>query len=246
MIVFGLAGVLVLAQGLSNTNTLEAESGTISGSARVVTDQQASGGSAIVYEAENDPGGATYANDKWLFVGDSITVMSISETTLENLVRAGDSSRNPDVTNIAIGGSSAASWADSNPSMGDIDAALASTDAEFVPLALGVNDNHLYFEQNYEILVQKVIAAGKTPVLPFITWTNNWPAGHAENWINPAIQRILAEYPEALQGPDLFSITVNRPDLFKGPQDVHPNDTGQALIRQAWADVMLSVGDQIQ
>lgn len=232
------AGVVFAAPELS----LEAEDGSITGNARVISNAQASRGSAIAYGSGVTNPNPTYANDKWLFIGDSITVMSVSATTLENLVKADDSSRNPDVTNIAIGGSSAGSWGDSNPALGDINTALASTDAEFVPLALGTNDYHVTFEQNYEVLVQRVIAAGKTPVLPYIPWTNNWPAGHAENYINPAIERILAKYPEALRGPNLFAITENRPNLFKGSQDVHPNDAGQALLRQAWANMMLTVG----
>jgi lysophospholipase L1-like esterase len=178
-------------------------------------------------------------NDSWLFVGDSITVMSVN-SSIEDLVRQSVPSRRPRVTNVAVGGSTASTWGDSQASGGDLRSALAASDARFVVLALGTNDNHNYFSQPYERLVQQVIAAGKVPVLPHVPWTNNWPAGHAER-INPQIDAILARYPQAIAGADLTSVTANRPDLFKGVNDVHPNDTGQQVIRQAWANMMARV-----
>ena len=178
-------------------------------------------------------------NDAWLFVGDSITVMSVN-SSIEGLVRQAVPSRNPRVINVAVGGSTASTWGDSQASGGDLRSVLAASDARFVVLALGTNDNHNYFSQSYERLVQQVIAAGRVPVLPHIPWTNNWPAGHAER-INPQIDAILARYPQAIAGADLTTVTANRPDLFKAPGDVHPNDAGQQVIRQAWADMMARV-----
>jgi lysophospholipase L1-like esterase len=178
-------------------------------------------------------------NDSWLFVGDSITVMS-ANSSIEGLVRQAVPSRRPRVTNVAVGGSTASTWGDSQASGGDLRSALAASDARFVVLALGTNDNHNYFSQPYERLVQQVIAAGRVPVLPHIPWTNNWPAGHAER-INPQIDSILARYPQAISGADLTAVTANRPDLFKAAGDVHPNDTGQQVIRQAWAGMMARV-----
>ena len=117
---------------------------------------------------------------------------------------------------------------------------LAASDARFVVLALGTNDYAPHFGGSYEQLVQRVIAAGKVPVLPRIPWTNGSPSGHAER-INPQIDAILARYPQAIAGADLTSVTANRPDLFRGAGDVHPNTAGQQVIRQAWADMIARV-----
>lgn len=241
-LIIGLVLLTGLVAAAVTHVSIEAEDGALTGSLATFVDATAVGSRGIRYGASSQA--PQYANDTWVFVGDSITVMSIWPPNLRNLVIAGDASRNPIITNNAIGGTGAGSWTDSNPDNGDIDAIMAASDAEFIPLALGTNDQHMYFEQEYEVLVQRVIAAGRTPVLPYIPWTNGWPVGHAENWINPAIERILARNPEALRGPDLFAITVNRPDLFRAPGDVHPNEAGQAAIQQAWANMMLTVDVQ--
>jgi hypothetical protein len=167
-----------------------------------------------------------------LFVGDSITVMSVN-SSIASAVRALDPSRNPTVVNVAIGGTDAASWADGDPSRGSISGVLASSDARFVVLALGTNDYQPVFKANYEKLIQAVLAAGRVPVLPYMPWTNNESPGK-EALINADIESLLAKYPQARRGADLYAVTVNRPDLFRGPGDVHPNDAGIAVIQQAW------------
>jgi hypothetical protein len=58
--------------------------------------------------------------------------------------------------------------------------------------------------------------------------------------MNAQIERLYGQHPEVVRGPDLYSLLENRPELFRSEGDVHPNDMGVALIRQAWSEAMLS------
>ena len=72
----------------------------------------------------------------------------------------------PDVTNAAVGGT------DALKALQSIDNELALFPGEYVVLAYGTNDYPPTFAM--ESLVQRVITAGKTPVVPVAPW-NDYP-----------------------------------------------------------------------
>jgi hypothetical protein len=58
--------------------------------------------------------------------------------------------------------------------------------------------------------------------------------------INAQIDALYAKYPQIVKGPDLWQLFMNRTDLIPSG-DVHPNQQGQEVLRQAWAQVMAGV-----
>jgi hypothetical protein len=89
-----------------------------------------------------------------------------------------------------------------------------------------------------ETLVQKVIAAGKIPVVPHVPWSDQ--KLEEGPLLNQAIDALYVEYPEILRGPDLWKTFEDHREWIP-PGDVHPNAEGQEVLRSAWATVMSSV-----
>lgn len=167
-------------------------------------------------------------SDAWLFMGDSITYMTMTYafSDLPDLVHQAVPSHDPAVLDAAIGGTNTGTALDT------IDENLAEFPGRFVVLAYGTNDHANDFHM--EELVQKVVAAGKTPVVPHMPWSSGSMEGMA---INAQIDALYAKYPEIVPGPDLWSVFFERTDLIP-VGDVHPNAAGQEELRKAWAATM--------
>jgi hypothetical protein len=185
-----------------------------------------------VYSA---PNGAT---DSWLFMGDSITYMTMTYafSDLPRRVNALRPERWPAATDGAIGG------ANSGSALEVIDEAMAGFLGRFVVLAYGTNDHPTGYEANMETLIRRVIAAGKVPVIPHIPWAGTTDASRLAEYrtMNQAIDALYARYPAVLRGPDLWGFFENRTDLIP-IGDVHPTAAGQAALRMQWAATMAAV-----
>jgi hypothetical protein len=181
-----------------------------------------------VYSA---PGGP---NDDWLFMGDSITFISLPRafSDLPDLVAKASPGRYPAVIDAAIGGTNTVT---AQTILGD---RLKSFPGRFVALAYGTNDHANDFQ--LESLVQAVIAAGKVPVVPHMPWSDTAQVQSDGPLINAAIDALYTKYPQIVKGPDLWQVFLNRTDLIPSG-DVHPNQQGQEVLRQAWATAMAGV-----
>jgi hypothetical protein len=175
---------------------------------------------------------ATGACDSWLFMGDSITYMSLTHAfcDLPGLVRAAAPSYWPAVIDAALGGTN------TGTAMEVIDDTMKDFPGRFVALAYGTNDGATGFQM--EGLVQKVIAAGKTPVVPYMPWSSGDAAKGAA--INQQIEALYAKYPSIVKGPDLYAAFKDRLDLIP-MGDVHPNDPGREELRKQWATAMTAI-----
>jgi acyl-CoA thioesterase I len=175
---------------------------------------------------------ATGACDSWLFMGDSITYMSLTHAfcDLPGLVRAAKPSYWPAVLDAALGGTN------TGTAMDVIDDTMKDFPGRFVVLAYGTNDGAMGLQM--EGLVQKVIAAGKTPVVPYMPWSSGDAAKGAA--INQQIEALYAKYPSIVKGPDLFAAFKDRLDLIP-MGDVHPNDPGREDLRKQWATAMTAI-----
>ncbi|MFO0615689.1 MAG: SGNH/GDSL hydrolase family protein [Polyangiaceae bacterium] len=173
----------------------------------------------------------TCASDAWLFMGDSITYMSLTHAfcDLPALVEAASPGHFPAVLDAAIGGTSTAS------AVSVIDKTIADFPGRFVVLAYGTNDHANDFHM--EELVAKVLAAGKTPVVPRMPWSQGSPEGQQ---INALIDALYVAHPEIVRGPDLWAVFEGRTDLIPAG-DVHPNAAGQEELRKAWAQAMVKL-----
>lgn len=173
----------------------------------------------------------TCASDAWLFMGDSITYMSLTHAfcDLPAQVQASAPDHWPAVLDAAIGGTN------TGTAVSVIDATIADFPGRFVVLAYGTNDHANDFHM--EELVEKVIAAGKTPVVPHMPWSEGSAEGEQ---INALIDALYAAHPEIVPGPDLWAVFEGRTDLIPSG-DVHPNSAGQEELRKAWAAAMVKL-----
>ncbi len=171
------------------------------------------------------------ATDSWLFMGDSITFMSTAYvfSNLPELVNDRKADRFPAIIPAAIGGTN------TTVALDNIDNTMKDFPGRFVVLAYGTNDHAN--EYKMEELVQKVIAAGKTPAIPHMPWASSAGIQESGALINQTIDDLYEKYPEILRGPDLWAVFKDRTDLIPA-NDIHPNDAGQKALREAWADAM--------
>lgn len=168
-------------------------------------------------------------SDGWLFLGDSITYMTTQRafSDLPALVEMAQKGRVPLVIDGALGGTNTSTAQDI------IDVSLAQFEGRYVVLAYGTNDHAAEFKM--EQLVQKVLAAGKIPVVPHVPWSDQ--KLEEGPLLNQSIDALYAKYQDLVPGPDLWQAFENRTDLIpKG--DVHPNAEGQEFLRAEWAKLM--------
>ena len=171
-------------------------------------------------------------SDGWLFMGDSITYMTTQRafSDLPALVEKAEKGRVPLVIDGALGGTNTTTAQDI------IATSLAELDARYVVLAYGTNDHAA--EYKMESLVQKVIAAGKVPVVPHVPWSDQKLEEGPP--LNQNIDALYLKYPEILKGPDLWAAFENRLDLIPHG-DVHPNAEGMEFLRTEWSKIIASV-----
>jgi hypothetical protein len=173
------------------------------------------------------------ASDSWLMMGDSITFMALMRafSDLPALVNAIAADRWPAVIDAAEGGTN------TSTAIEIIDEMMTGYPGRYVGLAYGTNDHVDEFVM--EGLVQKVIAAGKVPVVPRMIWSQDSPEGVE---INEKIDALYARYPEILRGPDLWTIFEGHTEWIPAG-DVHPTEEGSEVLRAAWAEVIAATGE---
>jgi len=194
-----------------------------------VTKSSAPDGVGIDMDVHSAPEGAT---DSWLLMGDSITFLSTAYlfSDLPALVNQRDPDRFPAIIPAAIGGTN------TGTALAAFDETLADYPGRFVGLAYGTNGQVADFQM--EDLVKKVIALGKTPVVPHMPWADDPTTQEKGPQINAKIDELYAKYPEIYRGPDLWQTFLDHPELLGPGGDVHPNNDGQEALRKAWADTM--------
>jgi hypothetical protein len=172
--------------------------------------------------------------DAWLFLGDSITHISLPRafSDLPSLVHALKADHWPAVIEAAIGGTRTVD------AVAAFDNTAKDFPGKFVVLAYGTNDAADNYQM--ETLVQKVIALGKTPVVPHMPWSDRSDIQAKGPIINAAIDALYTKYPQILRGPDLWAFFKANPGYIPSG-DVHPNDQGKEALRRQWAALMASV-----
>jgi lysophospholipase L1-like esterase len=190
--------------------------------------------------------------DDWLFLGDSITAgaMGPDETVNQNgeatgpnfpqLIHDAIPERFPAAQNGGIGGWS--TW----DAVVYFDQWLADFPGHYVAISFGTNDagwlgefgDYDIFYNNYEEMVQKVIAAGKVPVVPTIPWLRTPTAAWVPQ-LNARLALLKTNYPQIVSGPDLWTYFSTHQDLISD-DNIHPTAEGFVIYRQLWADAMLA------
>jgi lysophospholipase L1-like esterase len=183
--------------------------------------------------------------DWWLFLGDSITtnVFNVHDSTKYGAnIHARQPARWPVAHEGGISQGRIADFlwtgwrgSDGRPLLARW---LDDFPGQYVSLGIGTNDINggldtiNTMDANFRTLVNLVVAAGKTPVLPTLRWNSvggaNMPTWHAR------LTAILAANPGAVRGPDLYtrSLAQGSAGLLDG---VHANAAGVALSQEDWA-----------
>jgi hypothetical protein len=194
--------------------------------------------------------------DSYLLMGDSITSNCWEAATnafpteqLGTQIHAAKSTRFPIVTMAGIPGLTAASPLATTPySKPVIQQWLSNFPAvKFVGLSYGTNDANggisaATYCSNMQSMVQYVIAAGKTPIIPTIVASPSSAVQSNAPAMNACLATLKQNYPAIISGPDLWS-------LFSGHStsdgwfldDLHPSlGTGCTALQNAWTNAMIS------
>jgi len=181
-------------------------------------------------------------DDDWIFFGDSITAGGMKHydqtigPTFSEVVHTAYPDYFPLQQDGGVGGWTAADG------IAHLPAFLADFPGRYVGLAFGTNDTWGFtpqqFYNNYETMVQAVIAAGKIPAIPKIPWN---PQSFASKIpaLNDQLERLKSAYPQIVSGPDLWTFFQSNPSLISS-DNLHPNDAGYIAYRRQWAEAMIS------
>ncbi len=180
-------------------------------------------------------------SDSWIFFGDSITAGSMVNcygTSFAEFMNRIDSKYYPVQQNGGIGGTL------SSDGRNAIDGWLSDNPAKFVSIAYGTNDawgnpnNAQRYYENVKYMIDAVIAAGKTPVLPKIPYATNQDVGANTGYYNAMIDKLYREYGDKLvHGPDFDTFFRENTQYLSG-DGVHPSSDGYEAMRKLWAETM--------
>ena len=127
---------------------------------------------------------------------------------------------------------------------GDIDTLISQSAAKYIVVALGMNDANgtstATYTSNMQVCINKIVAAGKVPVIPLISYTNEAPYSTNIPVLNTAIKSLVAANPGTLLGPDFYTYFQQRQDCLIDPNNnLHPNDQGMNAMELVWENWFL-------
>ena len=180
-------------------------------------------------------------DDSFKFFGDSITAGCMQPGMASNfsvLVNAQSPMHYPAFEDAGMG-----FWT-TKYLLGRMDAWLANYPGRYVGISLGTNDANgdtwggaaAGFYANLLALVDKTLAAGKTPVVPTIPWSSLPQYQLAIPFYNAKIQALYAARPEVVRGPDLWTYFQNNPIYLTSSDGLHPSAAGCSQMQKLWAD----------
>jgi lysophospholipase L1-like esterase len=190
--------------------------------------------------------------DGWLFLGDSITAAysgHFTDTDPGGVTRGSFTELiNQKTSNIyrPISMNAAMACTKSTDALAWVDGILNDFQGKYVTLNFGTNDSWAgagdpaSYKSTMQQLINKVTAKGMTPVISTIPWPNNGGAWQAQvEAFNVKISELYNENPSVIAGPDLYTLTKGKTNIYNGVGDVHFNGMGGALARNAWADAVV-------
>jgi len=195
--------------------------------------------------------------DSWIFVGDSIGAGAMDhlehgERNFAQAIQARSPANFPLYENAGQPFDAAQDYGAIRLSV-----AMANSPARYVGISYGMNDagaglaTDYGFYQAYANMVDMVLAAGRIPVVPTISWTAQEPWRTAIGdpitgptyGLNRQLEKLKADYRAQgkliVDGPDLWHFFESNPSLI-GKGDIHPTEAGYVAMRQLWADTMFA------
>jgi hypothetical protein len=181
--------------------------------------------------------------DDWIVFGDTIAAGAITtdaqatERLVPQRIAAADPARVP---LVQPGGMDLYLASDGRAHLTGPSGWLALFPGRFVAVAYGWEDakegtSPESFHTIMGDMVGAVLAAGKVPVLPRIAWSPVAADAAAVAPLNEQIDRLVAETPGVVSGPDLYAALLDDDAAFDGGR---LSDTGVEKAREAWAAAM--------
>ena len=201
-------------------------------------DEKDSGNCMINFDIHNVSDGVS---DSWLFLGDSITAGGMNNcygTGFATYLNRLDAQYFPVQENGGIGGIT------STDGVENIDRWLSTYPGKYVSIAYGTNDcwgnpnNIEKYYNNTKAMIDKILEAGKIPVLPKIPGSTNDDVAPNVPLYNAKVEQLWEEYGDKLiQGPDFQAIMEEHPEYLSN-DGVHPCSEGYEEMRRIWAETM--------
>ena len=115
----------------------------------------------------------------------------------------------------------------------------------YVGLAFGTNDINYWTSDedlynNYKIMVEAVLKAGKIPVVPTVPWFRDTGGAERAEHINSIIDQVRADYPQIVDGPDFWTYYYTNQNMISD-DNLHPSWEGYLMYRRLWAEKMLEI-----
>ena len=180
-------------------------------------------------------------DDTIFFLGDSITATAFtrcptSQPSFAELVHQALPERFPaminggvDAVNSGYGVSVIQDWLALNP--------------DFHVWAIGYGTNDAWqkappslFDEQLQTLVERIVDAGRIPVISHIPFATKGPADADVRALNSVIDRVTARN-GLLPGPDLYAWFKEHPDEL-GEDGVHPSEAGTRSINRLWFEAL--------
>jgi acyl-CoA thioesterase I len=175
--------------------------------------------------------------DTWFFMGDSITAFAYQRATFQQPsfaagINAAVPAYFPAMINGGVGSEN------TRDALNRLDQVLAANDAyRFFALGYGTNDcagdqmNTAAFRDNMQMLIDRIKAAGRIPILAHIPY-----AGDGSHDTAPLFNAVIDELTRenGLQvGPDFYRHFMDHPNELQSDK-LHPNNDGQKAMNPLW------------
>lgn len=176
-------------------------------------------------------------NDTWFFLGDSISAFAFDQESpahqpsFADVVHTQNSAYFPLMLNGGIGGISSKEALERLPKTLE-----ANADAKIWAIGLGTNDaagdatSAVQFKLNMQAIIDKLKAAGKTPILARIPFASK---EHAHIDLFNQVVDDLTKENKLTKGPDLYAHFKAHPDELA--DGIHPTNGGIVSINRLWA-----------
>jgi len=178
------------------------------------------------------------ADDSWFFMGDSITAFAYDRGSLHQPsfaagINMASPTYFPAMINGGIGGEL------SSGGLARLDEVLGlNPDYQFICLTYGTNDewgNHTdtsAFRSNMQMMIDKLVAANKTPILTHIPFSDD--GNHNTLPLFNAVIDDLTATNHLQVGPDFYAYFMANPTQLQDSDHVHPNDDGRLAMNMLW------------
>ncbi len=185
----------------------------------------------------------TATADDWIFFGDSITALTMAQSTVGGVKFFAQLINDKVPNNYPIQEAGGTGYVQSNTGAQYINTWLSLFPGKYVALDYGTNDANgcvspASFYSNYVIMIQAVLKAGKVPIIPHIPWGRTQSIQSCGLQINAQIDALYKAYPQVVKGPDLWAYFQQHQNLISS-DGIHPTDAGAGQYRLLWANTML-------